>query len=316
VTISRERLVIGTRGSALALWQAHHVKARLLEQAPGLIIELEVIRTTGDAILDVPLSEVGGKALFVKEIEQALLDGRADVAVHSMKDVPSELAPGLVLAATSTRENPHDALVSAGGETLDRLPPAARVGTSSLRRQCALLARRPDLQIRMLRGNVPTRLAKLDAGEFDAVVLAAAGLTRLGFAARISEELAPGICLPAVAQGVLGIETRAGDDEIMALVRAAIHDSREARRVDAERSFLLRMGGSCQTPLAAHATYAGDDLIVDGMCGTPDGTQVLRAQVRGPADDAVALGAALGDDLLARGAGAIVAACLGNAKHK
>jgi hydroxymethylbilane synthase len=227
-----------------------------------------------------------------------------------MKDVPAELAPGLVLAATSTRENPHDALC---GATLAGLPQGARVGTSSLRRQCQLLARRPDLKITMLRGNVPTRLAKLDAGEFDAVVLAAAGLTRLGFAARITEELAPDVCLPAVAQGVLAIETRAGDadDDIKRLVRAAIHDATEGRRILAERSFLARMGGSCQTPLAAHAVYAGvdDELIVDGLCGTPDGARILRAQVRGPAADAVALGAALGDQLLAQGAGDIVAAC-------
>jgi hydroxymethylbilane synthase len=316
VSFSKERLVIGTRGSALALWQAHHVKARLEATQPGIVVELEVIRTTGDAILDVPLSEVGGKALFVKEIEQALLDGRADLAVHSMKDVPSELAPGLVLAATSTRENPHDALVSSSGATLATLPAGARVGTSSLRRQCALLAARPDLQIRMLRGNVPTRLAKLDAGDFDAVVLAAAGLVRLGFASRISEELSPAVCLPAVAQGVLGLETRAGDDEVMALTRAAMHDAREARRIEAERSFLLRLGGSCQTPLAAHAVYDGDQLVVDGMCGTPDGTRVLRAQVRGAPADAVALGAQLGDALLAKGAGEIVAACLSAPKHK
>jgi len=310
VRFSRDRLVIGTRGSALALWQAHHVKARLEAQVPGVAIELEVIRTTGDAILDVPLSQVGGKALFVKEIEQALLDRKADVAVHSMKDVPAELAPGLALAATSTRENPHDALISASGAKLVDLPQGAKVGTSSLRRQCQLLACRPDLQVAMLRGNVPTRLAKLDAGDFDAIVLAAAGLTRLGFAGRISEELPFDVSLPAVTQGVLGIETRADDDEMIALARAAIHDAAEERRVLAERAFLSRMGGSCQTPLAAHAMYAGDQLIVDGMCGTPDGTRILRARVSGAADDAALLGTALADELLARGAGDIVAACL------
>ncbi len=305
--MKRDRLVIATRGSALALWQAEHTRARL-GAVSGLPVELLTLKTQGDLILDVPLSEVGGKALFVKEIEQALLDHKADVAVHSMKDVPADLAPGLMLAAISTRETPWDALVSRAG-TLDELPHGARVGTSSLRRQCQLLARRPDLQILMLRGNVPTRVRKLDDGAFDAVVLAAAGLIRLGHGDRITQLLPPDVSLPAVAQGVLGIETRADDDEVAAWCRAAMHDEREAHRITAERGFLARMGGSCQTPLAAHATLDGDVLTLDALCGTPDGRTILRASARGPLADAAALGVRAADDLLARGADAIVAAC-------
>jgi hydroxymethylbilane synthase len=314
MTTTPSRIIIATRGSALALWQAEHVKARLQAISPGLAVELLTIKTSGDAILDVPLSQVGGKGLFVKEIEEALLRNDADLAVHSMKDVPPELAPGLVLAATSTREDPHDALCCRPGTwgSLDELPTGARVGTSSLRRQCQLLARRPDLTIGMLRGNVPTRLRKLDEDQFDAVVLAAAGLTRLGLADRITQRLPPEICLPAVTQGVLGIETRAGDEPVMALARAAIHDAAEARATTAERAFLGRMGGSCQTPLAAHARVRGAGLVVDALCGTPDGTRVLRAQVSGTPDDTEAcarLGIAAAEALLAQGAAAIIAAC-------
>jgi hydroxymethylbilane synthase len=305
--VKRDRLVIATRGSALALWQAEHTRARLTAVS-GLPVELMTLKTQGDLILDVPLSEVGGKALFVKEIEQALLDRKADVAVHSMKDVPAELAPGLMLAAISTRETPWDALVSRAG-TLAELPAGARVGTSSLRRQCQLLARRPDLRIAMLRGNVPTRVRKLDEGEFDAVVLAAAGLIRLGHGDRITELLPPDISLPAVAQGVLGIETRADDDEVAAWCGTAMHDEREAHRITAERAFLARMGGSCQTPLAAHATLDGDTLAIDALCGTPDGTTILRTRAQGALADAASLGVQVAEDLLARGAAAIVAAC-------
>ena len=308
-----KHLVIATRGSALALWQANHVSAALRAVAPDLEVRLEVIKTMGDKILDVPLAKVGGKGLFVKEIEQALVDGRADLAVHSMKDVPGQLAPGLVMAAVSAGEVPWDALcIGAGrGATLDELPTGAVVGTSSMRRQCQLLARRPDLRIAMLRGNVPTRVARLDAGDYDAVVLAAAGLTRLGLAARITQLLPPALCLPAVAQGVLGLETRADDEATQTLVRAALHDPREAVRIDAERAFQARMGGSCETPLAAHAHRAPDDddvLIVDAMCGSPDGRTVLRAQARGPATSARALGLDVAEQLLVAGAGALLAA--------
>ncbi|MEZ4404734.1 MAG: hydroxymethylbilane synthase [Kofleriaceae bacterium] len=306
--MSVQRLVIATRGSALALWQAEHVRARLIAHAPGLTVELETLTTQGDRILDVALAAIGGKALFVKEIEHALLDGRAQIAVHSMKDLPAELAPGLALTAVSAREDPRDALVSRAG-TLAELPRGAVVGTSSLRRQCQLLAHRPDLQIKLLRGNVGTRVGKLDAGEYDAIVLAAAGLTRLGLADRITEYLPIDVCLPAVAQGVLAIETRADAPAVAALVVAALHDPREALRITAERAFLARMGGSCQTPLAAHATLADDQLHLAALCGTPDGTRVLRCQRGGPAATAEAIGVAAAEALLADGAAAIVAAC-------
>ena len=305
-----ERLVIATRGSALALWQAEHTKARLARVAPELVVEFNVIKTSGDKILDVPLAKVGGKGLFVKEIEQALLDREADVAVHSMKDVPAELAPGLVLAAVSAREVPWDALCARTAVTLDTLPHGAKVGTSSMRRQCQLLARRPDLRIAMLRGNVPTRIKKLDDGEFDAIVLAAAGLTRLGLGGRITQELSLELSVPAVAQGVLGLETRAGDTRAIDLIRRAMHDPAEERRVTAERAFLARMGGSCQTPLAAHAVDDAGQLRVLGLCGMPDGTRILRAEVKGPTADAEALGQRLADDLRAQGADQILAATL------
>ena len=302
------RLVIATRGSALALWQAEHVKARLAAVAPQLAVDFNVIKTSGDQILDVPLAKVGGKGLFVKEIEQALLDRTADLAVHSMKDVPAELAPGLALAAVSTREVPWDALCARTPVTLETLPHGAKVGTSSMRRQCQLMARRPDLKIAMLRGNVPTRIRKLDDGEFDAIILAAAGLTRLGLGDRITQLLPIELSIPAVAQGVLGLETRADDRATADLIRAAIHDPAEERRVAAERAFLARMGGSCQTPLAAHAIDAAGGMRIAGMCGMPDGTKILRAEVSGPAADAERLGVKLAEDLLAQGADAILTA--------
>ncbi|HEY1556407.1 MAG TPA: hydroxymethylbilane synthase [Kofleriaceae bacterium] len=301
-----ETIVIATRGSQLALWQAHHVKARLEAVQPGIAVELAIIKTSGDTILDVPLAKVGGKGLFVKEIEQALVERTADLAVHSMKDVPAELAPGLVLAANSAREVPWDALCAREPVTVDTLPHGARIGTSSMRRQCQLLARRPDLRVAMLRGNVPTRVKKLDAGDFDAIVLAAAGLVRLGMAERITQQLPIEISIPAVAQGVLAIEIRDGDDRVRSLVRAAIHDEATAVHVTAERAFLARMGGSCQTPLAAHAVDDPAGLHVVAMCGLPDGTRVLHADLRGPLADAARLGTSLAEDLWSRGARAIL----------
>jgi hydroxymethylbilane synthase len=307
--MSIDRVVIATRGSALALWQAEHLKARLLAVSPDLEIAFNVITTSGDKILDVPLAKVGGKGLFVKEIEQALIDRTADLAVHSMKDVPAQLAPGLALVAVSSREVPWDALCAREPVTLDTLPKGARVGTSSMRRQCQLLARRPDLQILMLRGNVPTRIRKLDEGQFDAIVLAAAGLVRLGLADRITQELPLELSIPAVAQGVLGFETRTDDAFVIELVRRAIHDPIEDRRIAAERAFLLRMGGSCQTPLAAHATErAGGGIRMIGMCGMPDGSKILRAEIGGVVDEAELLGTRLAEDLIAQGAEAILAA--------
>jgi hydroxymethylbilane synthase len=306
--VTNERLVIATRGSQLALWQAHHVKARLEAVAPGITVELEIIKTSGDKILDVPLAKVGGKGLFVKEIEQALVEKSADLAVHSMKDVPAELAPGLVLCAVSTREVPWDALCTRDGKTLETLAQGAKVGTSSMRRQSQLLARRPDLQIALLRGNVPTRLRKLDEGEFDAIVLAAAGLHRLGLDDRISQVLPLELSIPAVAQGVLAIEIRDGDARVRDLVRAAIHDEPTYQKMLAERAFLAKMGGSCQTPLAAHAIDHEGGLRVIGMCGMPDGTRILRDEVHGPTANAAALGVDLANRLLAQGAGDILAA--------
>jgi hydroxymethylbilane synthase len=306
--VSTDRLVIATRGSQLALWQAHHVKARIEAVAPEISVDLEIIKTSGDKILDVPLAKVGGKGLFVKEIEQALVERTADLAVHSMKDVPAELAPGLVLCAVSTREVPWDALCAREPATLDTLPKGAKVGTSSMRRQAQLLARRPDLQIALLRGNVPTRIKKLDAGEFDAVVLAAAGLHRLGMADRITQLLPLEVSIPAVAQGVLAIEIREGDTRVRDIVRAAIHDEPTYAKMLAERAFLVRMGGSCQTPLAAHAIDCEDGLRVIGICGMPDGSRILKAEVVGSTAAAAQLGDELADKLLAQGAGEILAA--------
>ena len=304
-----KRLVIATRGSELALWQARHVKARIEQTSPGTTVELNIIKTSGDKILDVPLAKVGGKGLFVKEIEQALVENEADLAVHSMKDVPAELAPGLAITAISAREVPWDALCARTPTTLDELPKGAVVGTSSMRRQAQLLARRPDLQIKMLRGNVPTRIKKLDAGEFDAVVLAAAGLRRLGMGDRITQELGLEVSIPAVAQGVLAIEIREGDAAVREIVRKAIHDEVTAQKVAAERTFLAKMGGSCQTPLAAHAVPLPNEQIrVYAMCGMPDGTRILKADVTGPLAQAPTLGEQLADQLLAQGAGEILAA--------
>ncbi len=302
------KLTIATRGSALALWQAEHTKARLAAVAPEVTVDFNVITTQGDKILDVALAKVGGKGLFVKEIEQALIDRTADLAVHSMKDVPSELAPGLQLAAVSTREVPWDALCARAPVTVDTLAQGAVVGTSSMRRQCQLLARRPDLQIKLLRGNVPTRLRKLDEGEYDAIVLAAAGLTRLGMGERITQLLPLELSIPAVAQGVLGLETRAGDTAVIDLIRRAIHDPVEERRIAAERMFLLKMGGSCQTPLAAHALSEHGQMRLLGLCGMPDGTKMLRAEVMGDPADAEALGTELAAKLMEQGAAAILAA--------
>jgi len=294
------KLVIATRGSELALWQAHHVEGRL--QALGHTIELRVIKTTGDKILDRPLAEVGGKGLFVKEIEQALLDTSADLAVHSMKDVPADLAPGLTMAAVSEREDVRDALVS-GGATFAELPAGARVGTSSLRRVCQLRALRGDLTFVPLRGNVPTRIDKVSTGQVDAAVLAAAGLRRLGRAGAISELFDPATIIPAGGQGALGIETRAGDHAIIAEVRRALHHEADAACVAAERALLARLGGGCQTPLAAHARLLNPDTLeLRALVGRPDGSELIRAERVGSVTDPAALGSAVGTELLSRGA--------------
>jgi hydroxymethylbilane synthase len=287
-------VIIGSRGSALALWQAHHVRARL--EALGVEVGLEIIKTQGDKILDVPLAKIGGKGLFVKEIEQALADGRVDLAVHSMKDVPAALMVGLTLAAISAREDPRDALV---GATMATLKPGAHVGTSSVRRVCQLSARRPDLRISALRGNVDTRLRKLDAGEYDAIVLAAAGLIRLGLGHRITERLD---LVPAIGQGILAIETRADDAGTIALARRALHDEATADCAAAERAFLERLGGSCQTPMACHAVVDGDAVSAVGLVGELDGRVILLGERRGARAEAAAVGRALAEELLAQGA--------------
>jgi hydroxymethylbilane synthase len=302
------KIRIATRGSKLALWQAHHVRD-LLSREAGVMVELLVLSTVGDRVVDRPLSEMGGKGLFVKEIEAALLDGRADVAVHSMKDLPADIPDGLVLAAVPPREDPRDALVVRPGiaaTTIAALPSGARVGTSSLRRVCQLKAQRPDLEVAPLRGNVDTRLNRVAAGELDAIVLAVAGLRRLGFVERITRVLDVAESLPAIGQGALAIETRAGDEAVRERV-ARFDDPATAITVAAERAFLGRLDGSCRTPLAAHATLDGARIHLDGLVGRPDGTTILRDQLSGEASAATALGRELAERLLARGADRILA---------
>ncbi len=319
-------VVIGTRGSQLALWQAEHVAGRLREIRSGLQVRLEAIRTTGDKILDVPLARVGGKALFVKEIEEALLSGQVDLAVHSMKDVPTELPAGLLIAAVPRREDAGDVLLSRTGARFRDLRRGAVVGTSSLRRQAQLLHARPDLQMIPLRGNLDTRIRKLESEGLDAIVLAAAGLKRLGLTHRITEILDPEVCLPAVGQGALGIEIRARgtghrggkppdlgprtsdlgpgaaerDAEIDTLVASLDH--RETHlAVFAERAILRRLGGGCQVPIAGHALVEGATLVLRGLVASPDGRRLIPAERRGPVSDGEALGTALAEDLLSRG---------------
>jgi hydroxymethylbilane synthase len=304
-------IVIGTRGSALARWQAEHVAARLRSACPGLEVSLRIIKTRGDKILDVPLARVGGKGLFVKEIEEALVRGEVDLAVHSVKDVPAELGEGLVLAAIPEREDPRDALVlpARGGVParggLGALARGAVVGTSSLRRRCQLAALRPDLAVRDLRGNVDTRLRKLDAGEFDAVLLAAAGLIRLGFGDRVSELLDPAAMLPAAGQGALGIEARGDDREALSLA-ASLHHAETASRVRAERALLARLGGGGQVPIAAHARLEGTGLLLEALVGHPTSGRILRGRAEGDRARAEEIGRDLGADLLARGGGEIL----------
>ena len=300
-----QALRIATRRSALALWQAEHVAGLLRDAHPGLAVTLVPLVTQGDRILDRPLAAIGGKGLFIKELEAAIADGRAELAVHSMKDVPAALPDGYVLGAVLARADPRDALLSLRHAGLAALPRGARVGTSSLRRQCILRAARPDLEIVPLRGNVDTRLRRLDDGAFDAIVLAAAGLARLGLAARITEYLDPGVSLPAVGQGVVGIECRTGP--ALAAALAPLEHGPTRVCLTAERAFAAHLGGSCQSPIAGYARLAGDVLHVDGLVGTPDGSRVLRVALTGRPADAAALGAELAERLLAAGAGALLA---------
>jgi hydroxymethylbilane synthase len=297
-------LRIATRKSQLALWQAEHV-AKLLRLAhAGLEVVLVPLVTQGDRIQG-SLAAVGGKGLFIKELEVALEEQRADIAVHSMKDLPADLAAGLTIGAVLERADARDALVAASGQRLEDLPRGARVGTSSLRRQAQLLAARPDLKIQALRGNVDTRLRRLDAGEMDAIVLACAGLIRLGLESRISSPLDPKICLPAVAQGVIGIECRSEDLRALRLVGVLDHPATRIAML-AERAFAHRLGGSCQSPIAAHAELDGRRLMLDGLVAEPDGSRLLRDRQVGSIDDPAALGGKLAERILAAGAGPLL----------
>tara|TARA_B110000503_G_scaffold22002_2_gene33701 strand:- start:1529 stop:2452 length:924 start_codon:yes stop_codon:yes gene_type:complete len=300
-------LRIATRKSKLALWQAHFIKAELQRFHPGLTVELLGITTKGDKILDVPLAKVGGKGLFVKELEQAMLEGRADIAVHSMKDVPMDFPEGLGLAVICEREDPTDAFVSNHFNHLEELPKGAKVGTSSLRRQLQIKALRPDLKLLDLRGNVNTRLAKLDAGEYDAIILASAGLMRLDFHQRIQSRLTDEQCLPAGGQGAVGVECRLEDAATIALL-APLHHKDSADRVMAERALNKRLEGGCQVPIACFAELEGDQLWLRGLVGEVDGSRVLTTEIRGPRADAERLGIAAAEDLLRQGAGEILEA--------
>lgn len=303
--MSKSTVRIATRKSPLALWQAEFVAGELRKAHPGLIVELVTMTTQGDKILDSPLAKIGGKGLFVKELETSLLNGESDIAVHSMKDVPVELPEGLHLPVICVREDPRDAFVSNHFADVDALPQGARVGTSSLRRQCQLRQRRPDLIIRDLRGNVGSRLDKLDRGDFDAIVLAAAGLLRLKLAQRITQTLDTNIMLPAVGQGAVGIECRSDDAETLAFLKPLNHPDTQIR-VAAERAMNHRLEGGCQVPIAGHAELTGTQLHLRGLVGRPDGSTLVRGEISGPAEQAAQLGIALADDLLSRGAGEIL----------
>lgn len=311
--MSRE-IRIATRKSALALWQAEHVKARLEQAHPGLKVSLVPMVSRGDKLLDAPLAKIGGKGLFVKELETALLENEADIAVHSMKDVPMDFPEGLGLYCICEREDPRDAFVSNTYAGLDALPPGSVVGTSSLRRQAQLLARRPDLKIQFLRGNVNTRLAKLDAGEYDAIILAAAGLIRLGFEDRIRSSISAEDSLPAGGQGAVGIECRSADSDVHALL-APLHHRDTALRVTAERALNKHLNGGCQVPIACYALLEDDQLWLRGLVGQPDGGLLLRAEDRAASSDAEALGVRVAEALLAQGADAILQAVYGEAGH-
>ena len=321
-----ETIRIATRKSQLALWQAEFVRAGLQRHHPGLNVELVTFTTRGDKILDTPLAKIGGKGLFVKELETALLDGSADLAVHSMKDVPMEFPDGLGLATICEREDPRDAFVSNRFDSLDALPHGAVVGTSSLRRHCQLRALRPDLDIRSLRGNVNTRLAKLDAGEFDAIILATAGLLRLGFDERIRARLDSTVSLPAGGQGAVGIEIRDSDQRLRELLQP-LHHEPTALRVRAERALNRHLQGGCQVPIACFAEIESAELEsaelegaeleagalwLRGLVGDPAGGELLRAEARGSTRDPEALGIAVAEQLLAQGAGAILSKVYGD----
>ncbi|WP_111493804.1 hydroxymethylbilane synthase [Marinobacter bohaiensis] len=304
-------LRIATRNSALALWQAEFIKAELERLHAHITVELLGIKTQGDKILDVPLAKIGGKGLFVKELEEAMLDGRADLAVHSMKDVPMTFPDGLGLVAICERDDPTDAFVSNHYDNVDALPEGALVGTASMRRESQLRAYRPDLKVRTLRGNVNTRLSKLDNGDYDAIVLASSGLKRLGFHDRIRYCLPDTISLPAVGQGALGIECRTDDQELIDLLQPLNHAD-SADRVRAERALNRRLEGGCQVPIAAYALLEGDDTLwLRGLVGSVDGQTIHRVEGRAPRAEGERLGRELGEELLAKGADKILAEIYG-----
>ena len=306
IDMAARTLKIATRKSPLAMWQANFVKDRLEALYPELQVELVPMSTQGDKILDTPLAKVGGKGLFVKELETAMLEGRADIAVHSMKDVPVEFPDGLGLHTICEREDPRDAFVSNHFNQIDELPQGAVVGTSSLRRQCQLRAARPDIVIRDLRGNVNTRLAKLDAGEYDAIILAAAGLKRLEMAHRIAAFIEPEQSLPANGQGAVGIECRLDDHELHALLAPLEHPETRIR-VLTERAMNRALQGGCQVPIGAYALVQGEEVWLRGLVGSPDGARVIRDEIRGPLAEGEALGHTLAQRLLAAGADVILA---------
>jgi hydroxymethylbilane synthase len=304
-----DRLVIGSRGSQLALWQSNWVKSKLEAAHPGIDVELQIITTTGDRVLNVSLPKLGeqGKGLFTKELEDAILQRRVDIAVHSLKDLPTDLPEGLKLGAVCEREDVRDALVARHGiNSFEELPVAARIGTSSLRRQSQIRSVRPDLIIEPIRGNVDTRLRKLESGEYDALILAAAGLRRLGRDNSITQYLGPDLVLPAVGQGAVAVETREDDPYVNKLVNS-IQDNVTRIACDAERSFLKALGGGCLVPIAALAQIEGQTLIIEGLVASPDGAEIVRGNEAGPATNPVAIGIGLADQLLQRGAGRLLA---------
>ncbi len=292
---------IATRKSPLALWQAHYVKDALIAAHPGLEVELVTMVTKGDIILDTPLAKVGGKGLFVKELEVAMLEGRADLAVHSMKDVPVDFPEGLGLVTICEREDPRDAFVSNTYASISDLPQGATVGTCSLRRQCQLKEQRPDLIIKELRGNVGTRLGKLDNGEYDAIILAAAGLKRLELESRIRSFIEPEESLPAVGQGAVGIECRLDDERLIKLLEPLNH-TETADRVRCERAMNLTLEGGCQVPIGSYSLIDGDNIWLRALVGEPDGSKIVRGEIQGNRQDAEALGVQLANQLLADGA--------------
>lgn len=298
---------IATRSSRLALWQANWVKDRIVELFPEISVELVHIKTTGDRILDSPLAKIGGKGLFVKELEIAMLNNEADIAVHSMKDVPTELPEGLEISVITKRENPADAFVSNDYDSFEALPPKAVVGTSSLRRMAQLQRKRPDLEFKTLRGNVNTRLNKLDEGQYDAIILAAAGLIRLEMEDRIRQSIPFETSLPAIGQGVVCIESRVADSDILKII-SSLQDPETSDTVQAERALLKRLNGGCQVPLAGHAVIRGERLELTGMLASPDGTAFIRLIESGAVKDAREIGTRLGTRLLESGGREILAA--------